>query len=75
MIYHVNYKLVYPKDSLMLMAHSSTHHNHDVWFLDSGASNHMTGRKNLFTELNEKVQERFLLGTSLKSQSEGEVMY
>ncbi|KAI9180068.1 hypothetical protein LWI28_000828 [Acer negundo] len=38
------------------MAHNSTYQNQDVWFLDSRASNHMTGRKDLFTELNKKVQ-------------------
>ena len=39
---------------MSLIAHSSIEQG--IWFLDSGASNHMTGRKNFLTELYEKVR-------------------
>ena len=53
-------------DSLMLMAHSSTEQDQNIWFLDSGASNHMTGKKNFFVELNEKVQGEISFGDNSK---------
>ncbi|KAK0589362.1 hypothetical protein LWI29_013222 [Acer saccharum] len=58
-------------ESLMLMAHNSTYQNQDVWFLDSGASNHMTGRKDLFTELDEKVQGEISFGDLSKISVQG----
>ncbi|KAI9156917.1 hypothetical protein LWI28_014078 [Acer negundo] len=63
-------------ESLMLMAHNSTYQNQDVWFLDSGASNHMTGRKDLFTELDEKVHGEISFGdlSKISVQGRGDVM-
>ncbi|KAI9176592.1 hypothetical protein LWI28_004728 [Acer negundo] len=63
-------------ESLMLMAHNSTYQNQDVWFLDSGASNHMTGRKDLFTELDEKVNGEISFGdlSKISVQGRGDVM-
>jgi len=60
----------------MLMAHNSTYQNQDVWFLDSGASNHMTGRKDVFTELDEKVHGEISFGdlSKISVQGRGDVM-
>lgn len=33
-----------------------------IWLLDSGTSNHMTGRKNLFYQLDEKIYQKVKLG-------------
>lgn len=38
------------------MAHNSTKRDLNIWYLNSSASNHMTGRENLFVEFDEKVQ-------------------
>uniref|UniRef100_A0A803MAM1 UBN2 domain-containing protein n=1 Tax=Chenopodium quinoa TaxID=63459 RepID=A0A803MAM1_CHEQI len=41
-------------ESRLFMAHSHiSSSNHDVWFLDSGCSNHMSGARSLFKELDE----------------------
>ncbi|KAI9173958.1 hypothetical protein LWI28_009353 [Acer negundo] len=53
------------------MAHNSTYQNQDVWFLDSGASKHMTGRKDLFTELDEKVHGEISFGDLSKISVQG----
>ena len=36
----------------------------DVWFLDSGCSNHMCGDKELFCELNEEFRQMVKLGNN-----------
>ncbi|XP_051147529.1 uncharacterized protein LOC127262760 [Andrographis paniculata] len=38
----------------------------DVWYLDNGASNHMTGKRNLFAELNKEIWVKFVLVTGPK---------
>ena len=34
----------------------------NIWFLDSGCSNHMTGNKGLFEDLNTSVKAQIKLG-------------
>jgi hypothetical protein len=36
--------------------------NHDLWLLDSGCNNHMTGNKHLFTSLDSSVTYQIKLG-------------
>ena len=56
---------------MSLMAHSSTEQDQCTWFLDSGASNHMTGSRQLFTELDEKVQGDISFGDLSKVPVQG----
>lgn len=42
-----------------------------VWFLDSGCSNHMTGEKSWFTELNEDFKHSVRLGNNSRLAVEG----
>lgn len=52
------------EDSTLLLAHEEVCGQNDVWFLDSGASNHMCGREELFVRLKEVVQGNVSLGDS-----------
>lgn len=48
-----------------------------IWYLDNGASNHMTGFRSKFTELDEKItgQVRFGDGSSVKIEGKGTIMF
>uniref|UniRef100_A0A803MMF5 ATP-dependent RNA helicase Ski2/MTR4 C-terminal domain-containing protein n=1 Tax=Chenopodium quinoa TaxID=63459 RepID=A0A803MMF5_CHEQI len=46
-----------------------------MWFFDSGASNHMCGRKEFFIDLDEKIQGNVSLGDSSKLQVEGFIVH
>ncbi|KAK4258396.1 hypothetical protein QN277_007851 [Acacia crassicarpa] len=43
----------------------------NVWYLDTGASNHMCGKKELFTELNEEIQGEVTFGDHTKTAVKG----
>jgi hypothetical protein len=46
------------KEDFLLMAHKEVNtDNNTVWYLDSGASNHIYGHKYLFKEI-QKVEDR-----------------
>ena len=45
----------------------------DLWFVDSGRSNHMTGTKSLFQELDEMQRIKVQLGNKKEMQVEGKV--
>ena len=59
------------KNSTLLLAHNDSSGQHDVWYLDFGASNHMCGRKETSVELKEGVCENVSLGDSSKLAVEG----
>ena len=40
--------------------------NEDIWFLDFGCSNHMTGNIALFSALDQSVHSQVTLGTDSK---------
>lgn len=43
----------------------------DVWFLDSGCSNHMTGMQSFFKKLDESYKVKVRLGDGKQVQVEG----
>ena len=43
----------------------------DAWWLDSGASNHMTGSRLKFKEIDESIRERVKLGGGSTALIEG----
>lgn len=61
------------EEELLLMAFSnvSETREHGVWFLDSGCSNHMTGEKTWFVELDESFKHDVRLGNGSKMSVEG----
>ena len=58
-------------NSTLLLAHDDSSDQNDVWYLDSSASNHMCGKKELFMELAEGVHGSVSLGDSSKLSVEG----
>ncbi|CAO2836221.1 unnamed protein product [Amaranthus hypochondriacus] len=55
----------------LLLAHEEASNQQDMWFFDSGASNHMCGRREYFIDLDDKVQGNVSLGDSSKLQVKG----
>ena len=45
--------------------------SNDVWFLDSGYRNHMTGNKDLFSSLDTSIQSKVKLGNDSKVRING----
>ena len=43
----------------------------DIWFLDNGCSNHMTGDKTLFVKMDESVRSQVLMGDNSPVQAQG----
>ena len=65
------------EDNHLFIAHSSTGAtSDDVWFVDSGCSNHTSGTKSLFRELDEsqKSEVKILNGTSITVEGRGTVV-
>ncbi|XP_074585493.1 uncharacterized protein LOC141841246 [Curcuma longa] len=60
------------EESKLFMVHSNSNEvQNDIWFLDSGCSNHMTGNKSLFKELDESQKMLVRLGDNKQIQVEG----
>ena len=54
-------------DGLLLLAcKEAASDKESVWYLDTGASNHMCGRKEMFTKLNEIVKGKVSFGDNSK---------
>lgn len=69
----VNYAEFDKEEDLLLMAHTevSQAEGKGIWFLDSGCSNHMTGDKTWFVELDENYKHSVKLGNSSRMTIEG----
>jgi hypothetical protein len=50
------------EDNITPRKYEADSSNQDVWYLDNGASNHMTGVKSHFSELNEKINGEVKFG-------------
>ena len=55
-------------EEMLLMAHDECddEKSAEIWFLDSGCSNHMTGNKQWFTDIDEQYQQSVKLGDNSK---------
>jgi len=51
--------------------------NENIWFLDSGCSNHMTGNISMFSMLDENVKSQVTLGidSKLSIMGKGRVLF
>lgn len=69
----VNYAEFDEGEPLLLMAHTEEQEtdSRGLWFLDSGCSNHMTGNKEWFMELDEGFRHVVRLGNSSRLQVMG----
>ncbi|CAA7019223.1 unnamed protein product [Microthlaspi erraticum] len=69
----VNYVEFDEEEELLLMAHTdiSKAEGKGIWFLDSGCSNHMTGEKSWFIELDEGFKHSVRLGNGSRLPVEG----
>ncbi|XP_057996502.1 uncharacterized protein LOC131175844 [Hevea brasiliensis] len=59
------------ESTLLLTCNAKEEKDQKAWFLDSGASNHMTGKKNLFVTLDESVKSSISFGDNTKVSIEG----
>jgi hypothetical protein len=62
------------EEELLLMAHVQMggSSREDVWFIDSGCSNHMTGNKKWFISLDENFSHAVKLGNNARMQVMGQ---
>eukprot|EP00253_Pinus_taeda_P020677 PITA_20677 len=54
------------QDNVLLACNMAETNSEDIWFLDSGCSNHMTGNIALFSVLDQNVKSEVTLGTDSK---------
>ena len=59
------------QEQLFYTCFSSHKDSQDVWYMDSGCSNHMTGNKQCFVKLEEKVNSQVKLGDGKLHNVEG----
>jgi hypothetical protein len=53
------------EDSLFLTCNASQETSNDIWLIDSGCSNHMTGNRSLIANLDDLVRTEVKLGTKI----------
>ena len=54
------------QEKLFLACNMDEEKNEDIWFLDSGCSNHMTRNIYMFSMLDENLKSQVTLGTDSK---------
>ncbi|KAK2980917.1 hypothetical protein RJ640_001701 [Escallonia rubra] len=59
------------EDAIFLTYRGNEKCKKNVWYLDTGASNHMCGRKELFTDLDETIKGEVTFGDSSKIPMKG----
>ncbi|KAK2989425.1 hypothetical protein RJ640_017680 [Escallonia rubra] len=59
------------EDAIFLTYRGNEECKKNVWYLDTGASNHMCGRKELFTDLDETIKGEVTFGDSSKTPVKG----
>ncbi|KAL5774246.1 hypothetical protein ACOSP7_011803 [Xanthoceras sorbifolium] len=59
------------EEPTLLIVHNDSVEKNNVWYLDSGASNHMCGRKEYFVNLKEEIGGSVSLGDGSKLQVAG----
>ncbi|XP_073121219.1 uncharacterized protein [Henckelia pumila] len=68
----VNYAVEQEEEANLFMAYQEDSKScNNIWFLDSGCSNHMTGSRSLFKELDETYKIKVRLGDDKQMQVEG----
>lgn len=69
----VNYAEFNEEEELLLMAHVELKGSRleDVWFLDSGCSNHMTGTKKWFIKIDKSFRHSVKLGNGVRMTVQG----
>ncbi|XP_059628627.1 uncharacterized protein LOC132271301 [Cornus florida] len=60
--------------SMFYACHSTSEQNDDVWFLDSGCNNHMTGDKNIFLEIDFSSNSQVRMGNGAWSKQRENVL-
>lgn len=72
-----NGNVLVKQEEMLLMAYMENEQaeNREIWYLDSGCNNHMTGNKNLFCDLNESFRQSVKLGndSSMSVMGKGSV--
>ncbi|KAK2976468.1 hypothetical protein RJ640_003077 [Escallonia rubra] len=63
------------EDAIFLTYRGNEECKKNVWYLDTGASNHMCGRKELFTDLDETIKGEVTFGDSSKIPMKGKGMF
>ena len=59
------------KKPVFLTCNVTQESSNDVWFLDSGCSNHMNGNKDLFSSLDTNIQSKVKFGNNSKIRVNG----
>ncbi|KAK4269964.1 hypothetical protein QN277_023055 [Acacia crassicarpa] len=64
-------KISHEDGTLLMVRTNSVGEQENTWYLDSGASNHMCGKRNLFVELDESVNGDVSFGDESKAPVKG----
>lgn len=68
-----NFTELNKEDEMLLMTYADQHEvkREDVWFLDSGCSNHMCGNQTMFSELDSEFRHSVKLGNNSRMNVSG----
>lgn len=66
-----NFTKEHEKEQVFLTCLNASTKEDKVWFVDSGCSNHMTGNKEIFVELDESINNQVILGDGKAEKIQG----